>query len=228
MTVMQSNGLGMTQTAVEDVLSQLQALASPKALAEQQRVGIRSERQLGVSVYELRRLAKGKRDHALALALWESGWHEARLLASLVDDPAQVTREQMEAWMADFDTWDMCDVVCDNLFSHVEGAVANAHDWSARQPEFTRRAGFTMMAVLAALDKTLTDEVFLGFLPDIESAVSDERKYVKKAANWALRNIGKRNPALRQAAIACAERIALVPSPAARWIASDALRELRK
>ncbi len=215
----------------------LAAQANQPNRAGMARYGIKTDDAFGISIYELRKIARPLRgDHDLALALWHTGNHEARLLAGMIDDPKLVTEEQIELWVADFDSWDVCDQVCSNLFDRTPWAHAKAVEWSARDEEFVKRAGFVLMACLAVHDKEAPDEVLLRFLPIIEAAVGDERNFVKKAVNWALRQIGKRNRALNAAAIAAGERIrdaASVPSgdglraaASARWIAADALREL--
>jgi 3-methyladenine DNA glycosylase AlkD len=182
---------------------------------------------LGISLTQLRAIAKRyKRDHELALALWDSNLHEARLLAILIDDPEKLTIRQMERWLRDFDSWDIVDVACSNLFDKTPHAFAKAHEWAARKQEFQKRAGFTMMATLAVHAKSAPDADFEAFLPVIEREAHDARNFVKKAVNWALRQIGKRNLHLNAAAIAAAERIRAHDSPPARWIAADALREL--
>jgi 3-methyladenine DNA glycosylase AlkD len=178
-------------------------------------------------------------DHALALGLWATGNHEGRLLACFVDDPAAVTAEQTEAWARDFDSWDLCDQATTSLFDLTPHAWRKAAEWAGREKEWVRRAGFAMMAGLAVHDKTAADRAFLKLLPLIERGASDERNFVKKAVNWALRNIGKRNRVLNAAAVACARRILAAAneraggekggdpgSRAARWVASDAIREL--
>ena len=176
---------------------------------------------------ELRKLAQGKEDHALAEQLWQTGIHEARILAGLVDDPVQVTGEQMERWAGDFNSWDLCDQVCLNLFRRSPLAIEKAVSWSERPEEYVKRASFVLMATLAVHAKKANDEVFLAFLPIIQYASTDERNFVKKAVNWALRQIGKRNPDLRQAAIQAAMQIQEIDSRSARWIAADALKELQ-
>jgi 3-methyladenine DNA glycosylase AlkD len=192
------------------------------------RFGINVDKAYGVSMPALRKMAKELgRDHELAASLWDSGVHEARILACLIDDPKLVTEKQMESWAAGFDSWDVCDQCCMNLFDKTPYAYKKALEWSRREEEFVRRAGFTLMAVLAVHDKTSSDDVFLGFLPAIAAASSDDRNFVKKAVNWALRQIGKRNCVLNVAAIKVAEQISRINSNAARWIASDALRELK-
>ncbi len=209
------------------------ALGSEAARAGMARYGINVERAAGVSIYELRRIAKELgRDHELALALWRTGRHEARLLASMVDDPGLVDGSQMDDWVADFDSWDLCDQVTSNLFDKTALACEKAREWCGREPEFEKRAGFAMIAALAAQDKAAGDELFVAFLSLVRREAGDGRNYVKKAANWALRNIGKRDLALNAAAVACAEEILAAAEAggecarSARWIARDALREL--
>ena len=210
-----------------NVLRELKSLADPDAARGMARFGITGGTVYGISVTRLRALARRiGRDHALARRLWASGVHEARILASLVDDPALVTEAQTEAWVRDFDSWDVCDQVCGNLFDKTPFAYRKALAWSRRREEFIRRAGFALMAWLAFHDKAATDARLRRFLPAIIRAATDERNYVKKAVNWALRQIGKRNRALNREAIRAARAIQRLESPAARWIAADALREL--
>jgi 3-methyladenine DNA glycosylase AlkD len=209
------------------ILATLRSRANPANVAGMARYGINSNGTLGVPVVELRRLARQiGRDHALALELWFSGIHEARILATIIDDPAQVTRRQMQAWARDFDSWDVCDQACLNLFRYTPHAWAIAIKWSTAKPEFVRRTAFALMAGLAVKDKQSPDARFESLLPLIATAAGDDRNLVKKAVNWALRSIGKRNPALRRAAIAAARQIHAQGTPTARWVASDALREL--
>jgi len=213
-----------------DIIARLRSLGSRRNVAGQRRFGITPRTvHFGVPIPRLRRIARDhRRDHPLALALWSTGVHEARILAAYVDDPARVTRRQMDAWARDFDSWDVCDQVCSNLFDRTPHAVAKAAAWSARRALFVKRAGFAMMACLAAHRRDLPERVFLGFLPAVRREARDGRNFVMKAANWALRQIGKRSPRLRMAAMAEARRIARLGAPSARWIASDALRELGK
>jgi 3-methyladenine DNA glycosylase AlkD len=192
------------------------------------RFGINPENTLGVSIPVLRRMAKeAGRDHQVARDLWASGIHEARILATLVEEPELVTRRQMDAWARQFDSWDVCDQACMNLFRDTPFAFEKAAKWASAKPEFVRRAGFALMAALASKAKGAPDAQFEAFFPLIAEAAGDDRNFVKKAVNWALRGIGKRNPALREKAIAVAERIRRQDSRAAKWIAGDALRELR-
>jgi 3-methyladenine DNA glycosylase AlkD len=210
-----------------EVIGQLKALSNPANVAGMARFGINPKGSLGIPVPALRALAKKiGMDHALAQGLWASGIHEARVLASMVEDPARVTSTQLEAWVQDFDSWDVCDQVCDNLIGTTRFAARKAVAWAGRKPEYIRRAGYTLMAVLAWHDPMAGDELFIDFLKVIERGATDDRNFVKKAVNWALRNIGKRNRALNRAALASAQNIALQDSRAARWIAADARREL--
>lgn len=193
------------------------------------RFGISVENAVGVSMTELRKFARPLgHDHKLAQELWRSGIHEARILASIVDEPARVTKAQMERWIRAFDSWDLCDQVCMNLFDKTPFAYEKAIEWSERKPEFQKRAGFALMACLAWHDRESPDSRFRDFLPFIEREGGDERNFVKKAVNWALRQIGKRSPGLRRSAVASAKRIAKQESRSAKWIASDAIRELSK
>jgi len=214
-------------TSADEIVSELKLLANPANVAGMARYGINPQSTLGVSIPTLREMAKEiGRDHELALGLWATGVHEARILAAYVDDPAQVTKEQMESWVAEFDSWDVCDQVCGNLFDRTPLAYEKAIEWSGRDEEFVKRAGFALMAWLPVHDKKAPDDKFLHFFPVIENEAGDERNFVKKAVSWALRNIGKRSRRLNTAAIACASRIQEQDSRSARWIGSDALREL--
>jgi len=218
----------MRQTLVQDVLDQLAALGSEHNRAGMARFGINVENAYGVGIPPLRQLARThRRDHPLALALWTTGKHEARLLAAFVDDPRQVTEEQMESWVRDFDSWDLCDQVCGNLFDRTPFAPARAVDWAHHQEQFVRRAGFVLMTQLAVHDKRAPDSLFLSFLPLVEHYADDDRNFVRKAVNWALRQIGKRNAALYAPALELADQLREQPSKSARWIGSDAARELR-
>ncbi len=221
-------------------MTQLAAKGSERDRVGMARYGINVHNAFGVSVYELRRVAKGLgRDHQLALALWETGNHEARLLASMVDDPALVSPAQMDAWAAQFDSWDVCDQVTSNLFDKTAWAYEKVTEWSGAEDQWVKRAAFATAAALAVQDKKAPDERFVAMLALVRREAVDGRNFVKKAVNWALRNIGKRNAALHAAAIESAEAIlasaeALAVAdrrdPAvrsARWVARDALRELR-
>ena len=209
------------------ILVELRTSANPANLTGMARYGISVQNRLGLPVPEMRRIAKAAgKDHEAALELWQTGIADARIVASMIAVPAQLTEEQMEAWVKDFDSWDVCDQVCMNLFERSPLARRKIVEWSLRDEEFIRRAAFALLACVAWHDKRATDEELIAFLPVVERCSTDERNFVKKAVNWALRTIGKRNRALNQAAIEPAWRIQRLDSKAARWIASDALREL--
>lgn len=211
-----------------EVVRTLKAMGDPPRLEGMSRFGIDTNRAVGVSVTELRRVARDLgHDHDLATALWASGVHEARILASLVDEPARVSKAQMEAWVADLDSWDVCDGVCGNLFDRTPFALDKAVEWSTREPEFEKRAAFALMAWAAVHRKDLPDAAFASVLPVIRAQATDDRNYVKKAISWALRQIGKRSVELNARAIRTAEQIGRMDARSARWIARDALRELR-
>ncbi len=215
-------------SAVEEVIDLLKEKSNPTYLAGMKRFGIDSGRALGIPLPELRKLAKIiKKDHALALELWETGLHEARILASLIDDATQVTEQQIDAWVSDFYSWDLCDQVCGNLFDRTPFAVKKAKAYSADSREFVKRAGFVLMAEFAIHNKAAKDDVFIDFLPVIAREACDDRNFVKKAVNWALRQIGKRNEFLRQKAIETAEGIQTQNCKAAKWTAGNALNELK-
>ncbi len=213
---------------LEQVVKELRSMADPKNVEGMARFGIRGQDVLGISIYDLRPMAKmiGE-DHVLAAGLWSTGIHEARLLAGFIDEPDKVTEKQMEAWAAEFDSWDVVDQVCSSLFDKTEFAYAKAVEWSAREEEFVKRAGFVLMAALSVHDKDASDRQFERFFPIIKRESKDERNFVKKAVNWALRQIGKRNSSLNKKAVRWAEEISKIDSKSARWIAADALRELK-
>lgn len=209
------------------ILKRLKSLSNPETLAGMGRFGINIENALGISIYTLRPMAKeiGK-NHKLAQQLWSSGFHEARILASFIDEQDKVTEKQMENWVKDFDSWDVCDLVCGNLFDRTEFAYRKAVEWTSREEEFVKRAGFVLMATLSVHDKKASDKDFEKFFPIIKRKSNDDRNFVKKAVNWALRQIGKRNLNLNKKAIKVAKEIKNMDTKSARWIASDALREL--
>ncbi len=213
----------------KDIIKRFRSLSDPDAVAGMVRFGINPKNTYGVSIPELRKIAKqtGK-NHDLAQKLWSSGVHEARILASMVDAPALVTSKQMDAWAKDFDSWDICDQCCSNLFDKTKFAHKKILVWSKKRKEFVKRAGFTLMAVLAVHDKKTNDKEFIKFLSVIKREAVDDRNFVKKAVNWALRQIGKRNVNLRRLAIKTAVGIHRIDSKSAKWIAADALRELKK
>lgn len=215
------------QQGCESIVAQLHGLRSEKNREGMARYGINVEKAFGVSIQQLRPLAREYRgDHLLALHLWETGFHEARLLACLIDDPGQVTEAQMDRWVTQVDSWDLCDQLMSKLIDKTPHAYQKAEQYSGDERQFVKRAGFALMASLAVHDKAADDDAFHGFLERIEERCEDERNFVRKAVNWALRQIGKRNLALNKEAIDTAERIREMDSRAARWIAADALREL--
>jgi 3-methyladenine DNA glycosylase AlkD len=217
------------QMTAQEIITLLNSQADPKNVEGMARFGINPKNTLGISVPYLRKLAKEiNKNHALAQELWNSGLHEARLLAGFIDNPKEVTGKQMDCWVSDFDSWDVCDQVCGSLFDKTPFAFDKAHVWAKDEREFVRRAGFSMMAVLAVHDKKTTDEKFLEFFPLIKQYSVDERNFVKKAVNWALRQIGKRNSNLLKHAKLLAEEIREIPSTSSRWVAGDALREFAK
>ncbi|MDH5634910.1 MAG: DNA alkylation repair protein [Candidatus Bathyarchaeota archaeon] len=210
-----------------EILRKLKSLADPKAVKGMARFGINPKNTYGVSIPNMRAMAKEiGRNHVLAQQLWSSGIHEARILAGMIDLPEMVTKEQMENWAKDFDSWDVCDQCCSNLFDKTEFAYQKAGEWSRRNEEFVKRAGFVLIAALAVHDKKAKDAEFIKFLPIIRRESIDERNFVKKAVNWALRQIGKRNVNLNEAAIKTAKETQSIDSRSAKWIGSDALREL--
>jgi 3-methyladenine DNA glycosylase AlkD len=213
--------------SVETVLKSLKAKAKPDQLDGMARYGMTKEKRLGVAVPDMRRIAKeiGK-DHRLALQLWQTGIPEAMMVASMVDTPPEVTAQQMEEWVRDLNSWDVCDQVCMNLFDKTHLAWNKVLEWAGRDEEFVRRAAFALIACLAWHDKRAPDEEFTKLLPAIKNGATDERNFVKKAVNWALRSIGKRNATLNAAALQVAREIQALDSRSARWIASDAIREL--
>ncbi|MCI0473371.1 MAG: DNA alkylation repair protein [Ignavibacteria bacterium] len=213
---------------LEHILAQLKKSGNHANLAGMARFGIRFNEAYGCNVPFMRKLAKNYRgNHNLALELWKTGIHEARIIAFLIDDPELVTESQAESWLKDVKSWDICDGLCSNLVRKTVFAYKKAFEWSMRKEEFQKRAGFVMMAVLAVHDKVADDEIFLEFLNRIEEESYDDRNFVKKAVNWALRQIGKRNYPLHKEAVSTAKRILLQDSKSGRWIAKDALREFK-
>ncbi|WP_235523802.1 DNA alkylation repair protein [Caulobacter sp. Root487D2Y] len=213
-----------------DAMAALRSAATAHDLANLDRFGIVAPSALGVSMANLQKVAKRLgRDHDLAAALWATGVYEARMLASLVDDPARVTPGQMDAWRADFDNWGIVDTVCFKLFDQSPHAFAKIDAWAGLNDEFGRRAAFALLACLALHDKGAGDQPFLDGLVLIERAAGDDRNFVKKAVNWALRAIGLReSPLLKAAALETARRLAASPDAAPRWVGKDALRALAK
>ncbi len=209
------------------VIKKLQSLSNPENIKGMARFGISPDKAFGISKPELRALAKeiGK-DHRLALQLWETGYLEARIIASLIDEPEKVTESQMDKWVKDFDSWDVCDQCCINLFDKTPFVLKKIKKWSRAKEEYVKRAAFSLLAVIAVHDKKAADPVFIKFFPIIKRESTDKRNFVKKAANWALRQIGKRNIVLNKEAIKLAKEIQKIDDKTAKWIASDALKEL--
>jgi 3-methyladenine DNA glycosylase AlkD len=210
------------------VLRELAGLANPQVRAKMAYFGVRVPKAHGISAPVLHQFAKkiGK-DHRLAQQLWASGIHEARILATLIGESEKVTAAEMDRWVRDFDSWDMVDAACCYLYAPARPAWSKVAAWSRRREEFVKRASFSLVAYLSYKDKAALDARFVRFLRVIEREAHDKRNFVKKAVNWALRNIGKRNLRLNREAIRAAERIQRQDSRTARWIAADALRELK-
>jgi 3-methyladenine DNA glycosylase AlkD len=214
-------------SAVEDIIKVLEEKGSKDNVEGMAKFGMTLEKRLGVSVPDIRIIAKSAgKDHELALQLWQTGIAEARIVAALVDESAKITEEQMDDWVKDFNSWDVCDQVCMNLFDKVPFAWQKALEWSERKEEFVKRAAYALIACLAWHDKQAHDEKFIAFLPVIVRGADDERNFVKKAVSWALRHIGKRNKELNKAALDTARQIRMTGSCAAKWIASDVIKEL--
>jgi 3-methyladenine DNA glycosylase AlkD len=211
-----------------EIIFKLKSLKNKRNIAGMARFGIRGANILGVSKPVLDRMARAiGKDHELARRLWDSKIHEARILAALIDVPEKISSGQLEKWVKQFDSWDICDQCCCHLFDRTPFAYRKAFEWSRRKREFEKRAGFVLMAVLAVHDKMAPNQKFSAFLPVIRRGAADERNFVKKAVNWALRQVGKRNRFLQNEAIREANRILKIGTPSSRWIALDALRELR-
>ena len=204
-------------------------MANPEAVKGMSRFGINPENTYGVSIPNLRKIAKESgKNHVLAQELWASGIHEAKILASMIDDPKEVIEEQMEVWVRGFDSWDVCDQVCMNLFDKVPLAWQKVSEWAEREEEFVKRAAFALIAWLAWHDKEAADSAFERYLPIIEREAADGRNFAKKAVSWALRHIGKHRPALLKRALAAAKRLAKSSEPAARWVGKDTLKDLSR
>jgi len=209
------------------ILRTFKTHGSRKNVLGMSRFGIISKKAYGLSAPVLHRLArKYRRNHELALQLWKTGIHDARILAALIDDPRQVTKRQMEQWVRQFDNWAVCDTTVGKLFSRVPGAFETAVRWSRNRREFIKRAGYAMMAYLTIRQKEAENTKFIRLFPHLQRGSVDGRNYVKKSVNWAIRQIGKKNANLNRAAIRFAKKLHSMNVPSARWIASDALREL--
>ena len=222
----------MAKTATTDAataVAWLKAQGDPAFKAGLARYGLPTDKAFGLSVATIKQYAKTLgRDHDLAQALWKSGWTDARMLAALVGEPARVTPAEMDAWCRDFDSWGIVDTVCFTLWDRSPHAWTKARQWTKRKPEFEKRAGFVLMACLAAHDKKAADAAFLPFLPLIEQGAADERNFVKKGVSWALRHIGHRNARLHAAAVKTATRLSKSTDRTERWVGKDALRDLTR
>jgi 3-methyladenine DNA glycosylase AlkD len=218
-----------TAARVHDALIWLERRGTKRNREGMARYGIRTPKMFGVSMAAMQSLTRRLgNDHELALALWDTGWYEARILTAFVDEPARVTASQMDRWVRDFDNWGICDTLCFKLFDRTAHAWRKVDQWSGRREEFVKRAAFALLASLALHDKPAADEKFLRTLPLIDAAAADERNFVKKGVSWALRSIGHRNEALHDAALRSAKRLAQSPVASARWVGKDALRDLTR
>lgn len=219
----------LVRERVREALSALERMSTKQDRDNLKRFGITVTKACGVSMANVQRLAKRiGRDHELAAALWDTGWYEARMLTSFVDEPARVTSAQMDRWCRDFDNWGICDTLCFCLFDRTPHAWSKVAKWSKKSDEYQKRAAFALLASLALHDKTAGDKRFIASLRVIERAASDERNFVKKGVNWALRSVGRRNQALNAEAVKVAQRLAASPDPTARWVGRGALKELSK
>lgn len=211
----------------DGVMKELKSLANPVNLEGMARFGIKGEKRLGISMPELRKLGKSiGENHEMALKLWATGIQDAKILAAIIDDPKKVTEEQAEIWVKEVDSWDVCDQLCMNLFERIPFAEKKIWEWSKREEEFVKRVAYAMIACIAWHDKEASDEDLIRFFPVIKNGSTDERNYVKKAVSWALRHIGKRSLNLNRQALKLAREIKEIDSKAARWIASDVIREI--
>jgi 3-methyladenine DNA glycosylase AlkD len=214
---------------VQAALTALEKLSTKRDRENLARFGITAPKAFGVSVSNIQKVAKKLgRNHDLAGELWKTGWYEARMLTSFVDEPARVTPAQMDRWCRDFDNWGICDTVCFHLFDRTPHAWTMVRKWSGKREEFVKRAAFALLASLAVHDKIGSDGRFLDSLALIERSATDERNFVKKGVSWALRTVGRRNTALHGAAVKLAKRLSTSPEPAARWVGKDALRDLTR
>ena len=212
----------------DDIITELVNLSNPEEIKGMERFGIKSQKSYGVRIPELRKISKkAGKNHRLANELWDADYRETKILACMIEDSELVTKEQMDNWALKFDNWEICDQCCMNLFSKTSFAYKKIFQWNDHEEEFVKRAAFTLIAVLAVHDKEAQDAKFEQFFPIIINESIDNRTYVKKAVNWALRQIGKRNMALNKKAITVAEKIRAIDSKSARWIATDAIKELK-
>jgi 3-methyladenine DNA glycosylase AlkD len=216
-------------STLKEILAEMRTFANPAAREGMARFGIQAESVIGLSTPQIRLIARRtSRSQKVAEELWDTGIHDARILASLVADPNVISAETMDKWVRETASWDICDACCCNLFDRTPHAWKKIRQWAPNELEFVRRAAFATLAAIAVHDKQAPDNLFLGGLKLIEKYSFDDRNFARKGINWALRQIGKRNPALRKAAIACAERVRDQDTKASRWIGTDALRELKR
>jgi len=220
---------GTLAAEVRDIVASLKRLGTQRNRKGMARYAIPSDKAFGVSVSTIQQLAKRQgRNHELALALWDTGWYEARMMCAFLDEPERVTPAQMERWCRDFENWAICDTLCFQLFDRTPHAFGKVKEWSGRRDEFEKRAAFALLASLAAHNKAASDDEFLRCLPLIEEGATDERNFVKKGVSWALRGVGRRSPQLHAAAVKLAQRLAASSNAAARWVGKDALRDLTR
>lgn len=211
-----------------EVVAALRQLATEQTRDGMTRYAIPNDKAFGVLMGDLQKLAKQVgRNHDLALALWETGWYEARMITAFIDEPERVTKAQMDRWCREFDNWAICDTLCFKLFDRTPHAWSRVVQWSTKKDEYVKRAAFALLASLSGHDKSATDKQFLDCLPLIERAATDERNFVKKGVSWALRGLGRRNATLNKAALELAERLANSNDASSRWIGRDALRDLK-
>ncbi len=214
---------------IEDIVAKLKSKANPENLEGMARYGISTANRFGNSIPDLRKLAKGiGKNHKLALDLWKKGIDETKILASMIGEENKMTEDQAEKWVVDFNSWDVCDQVCMNLFKKLPFAEKKIKEWSKREEEFVKRGAFAIIACIAVYDKEKPDKEFLKFLSQIKKAATDERNYVKKAVSWALRNIGKRNKNLNKEIVKFAKELEKTDSESARWIARDILKDIQR
>lgn len=212
----------------QEIISDLKKHYNKRNIEGMARYGINVEKAFGLNAPFMRSYAKSiGKNHRLALELWETGYHEARHIASMIDDPKLVTKSQMNKWVRDFNSWDICDGTCSNLFRKTPFAMEKIYEWCERKEEFVRRAGFSLLCYVACHDKKRDDKEFLDFFPFIKKHSVDERNFVKKAVNWSVRQMGKRSRFLNKEALTLAYEIQKIDSKSARWIANDAIRELK-
>ncbi len=215
-------------TTVKEIIKTLESFARPENLDGMARFAIVGDKRMGVSMPNVRKIAKGiGKNHQLARELWRTGIPECMIVAGLIGEPDKLTEKQMEKWVQDFNSWDVCDQVCGNLFDKSPFVLNKIHEWSDRVEEFVKRAAFVLIAITAVHNKTANDKYFIDFFPLLIKGSTDERNFVRKAVNWAIRSIGKKNLNLNNEAINLSNKISQIESKSAHWIAADAIRELK-